>query len=107
MISNDPNSRNRSNDLENRSEYANSPDMDKDVAPDNIDNGIPDLDGDGFIGNTGGFYGGTSYLGSNYSWGIESERGEKTEGNYDAAGQNDFRTDEDQMNENSEDKYDR
>jgi osmotically-inducible protein OsmY len=28
--------------------------------------GYNDLDGDGFIGHTGGYYGGTSYLGANY-----------------------------------------
>jgi osmotically-inducible protein OsmY len=32
----------------------------------NANQGFMDLDGDGFIGNTGGFYGGTSYLGANY-----------------------------------------
>ncbi|WP_066407741.1 BON domain-containing protein [Flavisolibacter tropicus] len=32
----------------------------------NTNQGYSDLDGDGFIGHTGGFYGGTSYLGANY-----------------------------------------
>ena len=47
-----------------------------------------DLDGDGMIGNTGGFYGGTSYVGSNYGadWNANNTQ---HEGNYGAAGQQD------------------
>lgn len=48
---------------------------------------VPDLDGDGMIGNTGGFYGGTSYLGSNFGPEWNSEPGaDEGEGNYGAAG---------------------
>ena len=54
----------------------------------NIGEGIPDLDGDGLIGNTGGFYGGTSYLGSNYGPGWNSNENQ-TGGNYGAAGHSD------------------
>lgn len=35
--------------------------------PSSSNQGYNDLDGDGFVGNTGGFYGGTSYLGANYN----------------------------------------
>jgi osmotically-inducible protein OsmY len=46
-----------------------------DYKNENNDQGFSDLDGDGFIGNTGGFYGGTSYLGSNYDdWNNNMER---------------------------------
>ena len=38
-----------------------------------------DLDHDGMIGNTGGFYGGTSYLGSNYEMGMNSSQTGRTE----------------------------
>lgn len=48
-----------------------------------------DLDGDGMIGNTGGFYGGTSYVGSNYGADWNSENNSQHEGNYGAAGQKD------------------
>ena len=48
-----------------------------------------DLDGDGMIGNTGGFYGGTSYVGSNYGADWNSEDNSRHEGNYGAAGQKD------------------
>lgn len=48
-----------------------------------------DLDGDGFIGNTGGFYGGTSYIGSNYGADWNTENSNRHEGNYGAAGQQD------------------
>lgn len=36
------------------------------------DGGTMDLDGDGMIGETGGFYGGTTYLGSNFSEGLNA-----------------------------------
>ena len=55
--------------------------------PDNLENDIPELDGDGLIGNTGGFYGGTSYIGSNY--GPDWNEGKNSEGNFGAAGQKD------------------
>lgn len=51
-----------------------------------------DLDGDGMIGNTGGFYGGTSYLGSNYGpdWTmVGSTEKEGTESNFGAGGMRD------------------
>lgn len=48
-----------------------------------------DLDGDGMIGNTGGFYGGTSYVGSNYGADWNTEDSNRHEGNYGAAGQKD------------------
>jgi hypothetical protein len=48
-----------------------------------------DLDGDGMIGNTGGFYGGTSYVGSNYGADWNTENSSQHEGNYGAAGQQD------------------
>ena len=48
-----------------------------------------DLDGDGFIGNTGGFYGGTSYVGSNYGADWNADDNSQHEGNYGAAGQQD------------------
>ncbi len=48
-----------------------------------------DLDGDGMIGNTGGFYGGTSYVGSNYGADWNTEDSSRHEGNYGAAGQKD------------------
>jgi len=48
-----------------------------------------DLDGDGMIGNTGGFYGGTSYVGSNYGADWNTEDNSRHEGNYGAAGQKD------------------
>lgn len=52
--------------------------------------GVPDLDGDGLIGNTGGFYGGTSYLGSNFGPDWDGrETGEEAGGNYGAAGAKD------------------
>lgn len=49
------------------------------------DAGFMDLDRDGNVGNTGGFYGGTSYLGSNYGadWNQEQNQGY---GNYGASG---------------------
>jgi hypothetical protein len=55
-----------------------------------------DLDGDGMIGNTGGFYGGTSYVGSNYGADWNANDNSQHEGNYGAAGQKDDsdRTDE-------------
>lgn len=55
---------------------------------DAIGEGVPDLDRDGFIGNTGGFYGGTSYLGSNYGPGWNNNENQ-TGGNYGAAGHSD------------------
>ena len=48
-----------------------------------------DLDGDGMIGNTGGFYGGTSYVGSNYGADWNTDDNSRHEGNYGAAGQKD------------------
>jgi hypothetical protein len=59
------------------------------------ENPVPDLDGDGMIGNTGGFYGGTSYVGSNYGedWNKPADTGE---GNYGAAGYKDRKEDEDE-----------
>ena len=58
--------------------------------PDNNETDLPDLDGDGMIGNTGGFYGGTSYIGSNYGpdWNAANNN-EGNEGNFGAAGQKD------------------
>ena len=53
----DPRNSNRDHDNKNR------PD---DFRKEDNEQGFSDLDGDGFIGNTGGFYGGTSYLGANY-----------------------------------------
>jgi len=52
--------------------------------PDSHQNqGYHDLDGDGFIGNTGGFYGGTSYLGSNYDdWNNNMNRGRMRRDDY-------------------------
>lgn len=55
-------------------------------------NDLPiDLDGDGFIGNTGSFMGGTSYLGSNYGpgWDTTEQTGAQNEGNFGAAGHRD------------------
>lgn len=47
--------------------------------------GFSDLDRDGFVGNTGGFYGGTSYTGSNYNdWNNNQYMGRnRNEGWYD------------------------
>jgi osmotically-inducible protein OsmY len=53
----DPRNSNRNDDHQNRPDSHRKEDNDQ---------GFSDLDGDGFIGNTGGFYGGTSYLGANY-----------------------------------------
>jgi len=60
----------------NRNRYSNNENWDKNqgrYVDDNnyhqqgrYDQSYHDLDRDGFIGNTGGFYGGTSYTGSNY-----------------------------------------
>ncbi len=42
--------------------------------------GFSDLDGDGFLGNTGGFYGGTSYLGANYDdWNTNQGQGNSSD----------------------------
>ena len=61
----------------------------------NPDESVPDLDGDGLIGNTGGFYGGTSYIGSNYSedWN-RNEDVNQNKGNFGAAGHSDPSDDE-------------
>ena len=48
-----------------------------------------DLDGDGMIGNTGGFYGGTSYVGSNYGADWDTGGNSRHEGNYGGGGQRD------------------
>lgn len=50
--------------------------------------GYTDLDGDGFIGNTGGFYGGTSYLGANYDdWNNNQGQGGSSSDQYRNQGQ--------------------
>jgi hypothetical protein len=63
---------------------------------------LVDLDGDGLIGNTGGFYGGTSYLGSNYGedWNAEGASS-RHEGNYGAAGQQDTSSEPTNTDDNS------
>ena len=77
---------NTKDNIENR-----SIDDDNLLPEDNIGTGVPDLDGDGLIGNTGGFYGGTSYLGSNYGpdWNSNPNSDNQTHGNFGAAGQSD------------------
>jgi hypothetical protein len=62
---------------------------------------LVDLDGDGFIGNTGGFYGGTSYLGSNYGEDWNKEGNSRHEGNYGATGQQDASNDPADTDENN------
>ena len=95
MIHNDPDNRNRLND-----------ENDKPLDDNNrAEDAVPDLDGDGFIGNTGGFYGGTSYLGSNYTegWGTPEGTPRETGGNFGAAGQKDDSTEEERRIDNVED----
>lgn len=67
-----------------------------------------DLDGDGMIGNTGGFYGGTSYVGSNYGADWNADDNSQHEGNYGAAGQQDA-TDltEDRLRKENEEREER
>ena len=90
------NDRNRENASERREDAQNRSAEDRNKRENtDAEEGVSDLDGDGFIGNTGGFYGGTSYLGSNYGegWNAEGDTNEN-EGNFGAAGQNDATDDE-------------
>jgi osmotically-inducible protein OsmY len=69
--------------------------------------GFSDLDGDGFIGNTGGFYGGTSYLGANYNdWSNNMAQGNQGD---QYGGQNQQRNrgqqDYQRSNRNRDDQY--
>lgn len=67
--------------------------------------GYNDLDGDGFIGHTGGFYGGTSYLGANYNdW--NNNMGQGDYGNqYGNQNQQRYREDYGQTNRNRDSRY--
>jgi osmotically-inducible protein OsmY len=67
--------------------------------------GYNDLDGDGFMGNTGGFYGGTSYLGANYNdW--NNNMGQGDYGNqYGNQNQQRYREDYGQSNRNRDSRY--
>lgn len=105
MIHNDPNNRSRTNDMENRREDENEP-LRTNEANENVSNEVPDLDGDGFIGNTGGFYGGTSYLGSNYSesWGTGRGSAPENEGNFGAAGHKDSRSEDERTEDSTDDR---
>ncbi len=101
MATNDRNKNNDSGSTERRVEEQNlSAENRTDRERTDNDENLLDLDGDGFIGNTGGFYGGTSYLGSNYGegWNAESEQ-EQNEGNFGAAGQQDTTDDDGNMRE--------
>ena len=68
--------------------------------------GLVDLDRDGMIGHTGGFYGGTSYLGSNYGedWDADTEGSSHHEGNYGAAGQQDTERENPDLRDSGEDE---
>jgi len=67
--------------------------------------GYNDLDGDGFVGNTGGFYGGTSYLGANYNdW--NNNMGQGDYGNqYGNQNQQRNREDYQRGNQSRDDQY--
>ena len=96
MATNDRNKENASDANERREDAQNrSAEDSSNRESTDADEGVADLDGDGFIGNTGGFYGGTSYLGSNYGegWNAEGDKNEN-EGNFGVAGQNDATEDE-------------
>lgn len=96
MVNNDPDNRNRLND-----EGEKGKPLENEIRAEDT---VPDLDGDGFIGNTGGFYGGTSYLGSNYTegWGTPEGTPREVEGNFGAAGVKDDRTEEERRIDNVE-----
>ncbi len=91
MENNDKNRDNIFNPLDNNKENIENRIEDNNVLPEDNIEGIPDLDGDGFIGNTGGFYWGTSYLGSNYGpdWNSNQNADDQNNGNFGAAGQSD------------------
>jgi len=89
MINNDRNNATSGNPEEHKNPATSSAD-DLNEPLQQASDGVPDLDGDGIIGNTGGFYGGTSYVGSNYSTGWNDEQNaDQNEGNFGASGQRD------------------